>query len=118
MAFQPIPTESPAKSLARIAINKAVSIPKAIIQLHQDEYKRFWYIFGTNKLRSVEELNAIFDEMDANAPGQSALYFQEAMELVTFILEKCNPGPNFVYLPPYPYQIDAQGHVTVQPKSE
>lgn len=118
MSFQQIPTESRAKTLARTAINKAISIPKAIIEMHQTEYKRFWYELDGETLRTVEALNQIFDEMDTVSPGQSARYFQEAMELVTFILEKCNPPQNFVYLPPYPYSVDGAGHVTVQPKSE
>jgi hypothetical protein len=103
--------ESEARRQARGSLEYALQVQTELMRLHVMGYEQLWG--PENNRRTVEEVNAIFDEMDAVQVGQSAMLFQQAWKLAELILETGIADDPTKFLPPYQYSIDQLGHVTV-----
>ena len=73
----------------------------------REQFQAFWRPNGT--LRTPQEINAVLTAMDAASPGQSAMFFNAAKELVALILAIVPDGMGQSdWMPPYEYTVDPQ----------
>lgn len=94
MIFQEISTQP---SVARRVASKIAADSNAQfnhnLRAQQDAYKLFWFTQDelgnpTTTLRTQDEINAILQELDNAAPGQSLKLFNAAVELAELLLSQ------------------------------
>lgn len=107
---------SEAKQIANSVLATANQTIEVVTEQQKKAFQYLWFTTneqGGKVARTAVAVNAIFDEMDAVAPGQSATLFAQSWALAQLIL---SVDPTALteseYLPPLPYEI-ADGHVTV-----
>lgn len=111
MTYQLPPEESLARQRARDSLAYALQVQQELLRLHTIGFEMLWG--PESNRRTIAEVNAIFDEMDAVQVGQSAMLFQEAWLLAELVIGSGIVSDPTKFLPPYQYSIDANGHVTV-----
>lgn len=111
MTYQLPAEETPARQRARDSLAYALQVQQDLLRLHTNGFEMLWG--PESNRRSVVEMNAIFDEMDAVQVGQSATLFQQAWALAELVIGSGIVSDPSKFMPPYQYSIDQNGHVTV-----